>query len=81
VKKIVLFLGLLLSVSLYAEVVMLKATPFADVLQQISKHQMTFIEVGSEAVIVVNAQGNEVYRHVGLLSERKIAKLFIKKWR
>ena len=122
-KKIVLIIGILLSVSLYAEEPMLKETPFTKVLQQVGKHKMTFIEVGSDSChscqimgrklykikqqhpeypiyfvnvhkereaayrlrvqmiptqIVVETKGQEVYRHVGILSQEEILKLFNK---
>jgi len=122
-KKIVLFLGVLLSVTLFAEEPMLKETPFSEVLKQISKNKITFIEVGSDSChscqimgrklykikqqhpeypiyfvnvhkereaayrlrvqmiptqIVLNTQGYEVYRHVGILSEKELLNLFKK---
>ena len=122
-KKIVFFIGILLSLNLFAEEAMLKETPFAEILQQIGKHKVTFIEVGSDSChscqimgrrlykikqqnpeypiyfvnvhkereaayrmkvqmiptqIVMNNKGQEVYRHVGILSEEEIHKLFTK---
>ena len=123
-KKIILILGVLLSVTLLAaEEPMLKETPFAELLQQVGKHKMTFIEVGSDSChscqimgrklykikqqhpeypiyfvnvhkereaayrlrvqmiptqIVVDTKGQEVYRHVGILSQEEILKLFKK---
>jgi len=123
-KKIVLVLGTFLSVTLFAQEPILKETAFPEVLQQIDKNKITFIEVGSDSChscqimgrklykikqqhpeypiyfvnvhkereaayklrvqmiptqIVVNAQGYEVYRHVGILSEKEIEQLFAKK--
>ena len=123
-KKIVFIIGILLSVSLFAEESMLQETPFAEVLQQVGKHKMTFIEVGSDSChscqimgrklykikqqhpeypiyfvnvhkereaayrlriqmiptqIVVNTKGQEIYRHVGILSQEEIQKLFEQK--
>lgn len=114
-------MGILLSISLYAEEPMLKETPFAEVLQHIGKNKRTFIEVGSDSCrscqvmgkllykikqqhpkypiyfvnvhkereaayrlrvqmiptqIVVDSKGYEVYRHVGILSEEELLKLF-----
>jgi len=122
-KKIVLFLGVLLSVTLFAEEPMLKETPFSELLKQIGKNKITFIEVGSDSChscqimgrklykikqqhpeypiyfvnvhkereaayrlrvqmiptqIVLNTQGYEVYRHVGILSEKELLNLFKK---
>jgi len=123
-KKIVLLLGLLLSAGLFAQEAMLKETPFSEVLQQIGKSKITFIEVGSDSChscqimgrklykikqqhpefpiffvnvhkereaayklrvqmiptqIVVDNKGYEVYRHVGILSQEEVVKLFKKK--
>ncbi len=123
-KKIVLIIGIFLSVSLFAEEPTLQETPFAEVLQQVGKHKMTFIEVGSDSChscqimgrklykikqqhpeypiyfvnvhkereaayrlriqmiptqIVVNTKGQEIYRHVGILSQEEIQKLFEQK--
>jgi len=120
-KKIVLILGVLLSVTLFAEEAMLKETKFTQVLQQITKHKKTFIEVGSDSChscqkmgrllykikqqhpeypiyfvnvhkerqaaykmrvqmiptqILVDSGGNEIYRHIGILSQEEIQKLF-----
>lgn len=120
-KTIILLMGILLSISLYAEEPMLKETPFAEVLQHIGKNKRTFIEVGSDSCrscqvmgkllykikqqhpkypiyfvnvhkereaayrlrvqmiptqIVVDSKGYEVYRHVGILSEEELLKLF-----
>ncbi len=124
-KKIILILGVLFSATLFAaEEPMLKETPFAEVLKQVGKHKITFIEVGSDSChscqimgrklykikqqqpeypiyfvnvhkereaayrlkvqmiptqIVVDTEGQEVYRHVGILSEEEIQKLFEQK--
>ena len=61
-KKIVLLLGIILSISLFAEEPMLKETPFAEVLQQIGKHQMTFIEVGSDSCRSCQVMGKLLYK-------------------
>jgi len=62
VKKIILILGILLSVSLFAEEPMLKETPFAEVLQQLGKHKMTFIEVGSDSCHSCQIMGRKLYK-------------------
>ena len=61
-KKIVLLLGIFLSVSLFAEESMLKETPFAEVLQQIGKHKRTFIEVGSDSCHSCQKMGKLLYK-------------------
>jgi len=122
-KKILLFLGVFLLVTLFAEELMLKETPFLEVLKQIGKHKITLIEVGSDSChscqkmgkilykikqkhpeypiyfvnvrkerevayrlkvqmiptqIVVNSKGYEIYRHIGVLLEKEIERIFEK---
>ncbi len=61
-KKIVLILGVLLSVTLFAEEAMLKETKFTQVLQQITKHKKTFIEVGSDSCHSCQKMGRLLYK-------------------
>ncbi|WP_297482320.1 thioredoxin family protein [Sulfurimonas sp.] len=61
-KTIVLLMGILFSISLNAEEAMLQETPFTEVLSQVTKHKMTFIEVGSDSCHSCQIMGRKLYK-------------------
>jgi thioredoxin 1 len=51
-----------MTLNLFAQEPMLRETPFAEVLQQIDKHKITFIEVGSDSCHSCQIMGRKLYK-------------------